>query len=243
MSTLLITLCVGLILGYAAQRSRFCLIGGVRDYMIVKDKYLLKGMFALLITAALLFLALHLLGVHQENMKNYPMFIKDTTDQQVIEASACANTKPLYLFLKKAGGLKFNRWGAKLDLSGYCTIAGAFIIGILSVLAGGCPLRQHVKAAGGNKSAIVYLGGFYVGVIVYMLFLNDFFKALFKSKEYKGTAVWPSSVCRKTPGLIRDRSPLWLYSDLATCASERMKTQRFSYFAFGADRAIGASTG
>ena len=159
MSNLLITLCVGLIIGYAAQRSRFCLIGGVRDYMI---------------------LALHLLGVHQENMKNYPMFIKDTTDQQVIEASACANTKPLYLFLKKAGGLKFNRWGAKLDLSGYCTIAGAFIIGILSVLAGGCPLRQHVKAAGGNKSAIVYLGGFYVGVIVYMLFLNDFFKALFK---------------------------------------------------------------
>ena len=138
MSNLLITLCVGLIIGYAAQRSRFCLIGGVRDYMIVKDKYLLKGMFALLITAALLFLALHLLGVHQENMKNYPMFIKDTTDQQVIEASACANTKPLYLFLKKAGGLKFNRWGAKLDLSGYCTIAGAFIIGILSVLAGGC---------------------------------------------------------------------------------------------------------
>ena len=180
MSNLLITLCVGLIIGYAAQRSRFCLIGGVRDYMIVKDKYLLKGMFALLITAALLFLALHLLGVHQENMKNYPMFIKDATDQQVIEASACANTKPLYLFLKKAGGLKFNRWGAKLDLSGYCTIAGAFIIGILSVLAGGCPLRQHVKAAGGNKSAIVYLGGFYVGVIVYMLFFNDFFKALFK---------------------------------------------------------------
>lgn len=178
MSNLLITLCVGLIIGYAAQRSRFCLIGGVRDYMIVKDKYLLKGMFALLITAALLFLALHLLGVHQENMKNYPMFIKDTTDQQVIEASACANTKPLYLFLKKAGGLKFNRWGAKLDLSGYCTIAGAFIIGILSVLAGGCPLRQHVKAAGGNKSAIVYLGGFYVGVIVYMLFLNDLIEEL-----------------------------------------------------------------
>lgn len=181
MSNLLITLCVGLIIGYAAQRSRFCLIGGVRDYMIVKDKYLLKGMFALLITAALLFLALHLLGVHQENMKNYPMFIKDTTDQQVIEASACANTKPLYLFLKKAGGLKFNRWGAKLDLSGYCTIAGAFIIGILSVLAGGLPSQGSMsKQAAATRAAIVYLGGFYVGVIVYMLFLNDFFKALFK---------------------------------------------------------------
>lgn len=181
MSNLLITLCVGLIIGYAAQRSRFCLIGGVRDYMIVKDKYLLKGMFALLITAALLFLALHLLGVHQENMKNYPMFIKDTTDQQVIEASACANTKPLYLFLKKAGGLKFNRWGAKLDLSGLLYNSGRVHNRAYCPYWRAAALSDSmVKAAGGNKSAIVYLGGFYVGVIVYMLFLNDFFKALFK---------------------------------------------------------------
>lgn len=180
MSNAVITLAVGLIIGYAAQRSRFCLIGGVRDYMIVKDKYLLKGMLSLLITAAVLFLALHLLGVHQENMSNYPMFIKDTTNRQVIEASACANTKPLYLLLKKASGLKLNKWGIKLEISGWFTIAGGFIIGILSVLAGGCPLRQHVKAAGGNKSAIVYLGGFYAGIVIYMLFFNDFFKALFK---------------------------------------------------------------
>ena len=136
MSNLLITLCVGLIIGYAAQRSRFCLIGGVRDYMIVKDKYLLKGMFALLITAALLFLALHLLGVHQENMKNYPMFIKDTTDQQVIEASACANTKPLYLFLKKAGGLKFNRWGARCRVCYLGTAIQRFILPPISYFPG-----------------------------------------------------------------------------------------------------------
>ena len=81
MSNLLITLCVGLIIGYAAQRSRFCLIGGVRDYMIVKDKYLLKGMFALLITAALLFLALHLLGVFLD-----PRLVKDQVGVAVDEA-------------------------------------------------------------------------------------------------------------------------------------------------------------
>ena len=39
------------------------------------------------------------------------------------------------------------------------------------------------------------------------------------------------SVCRKTPGLIRGRKPLIFNPALTTCASERMKTQRFSYFA------------
>ena len=37
-----------------------------------------------------------------------------------------------------------------------------------------------------------------------------------------------SSVCRKAPGLIR---ALIFNPALTTCASERMKTQRFSYFA------------
>ena len=36
------------------------------------------------------------------------------------------------------------------------------------------------------------------------------------------------AVCQKTPGLIR---ALMFNPALTTCASERMKTQRFSYFA------------
>ena len=67
------------------------------------------------------------------------------------------------------------------------------------------------------------------------------------------------SACRKTQGLIRGRSPLWLYSDLATqgelpCRARegplggvrqiRKKRLRSKAFpAFGAGRAIGASTG
>ena len=85
----------------------------------------------------------------------------------------------VYRFPESTALHGIHREGGRIA-GGICILPGAFIIGILSVLAGGCPLRQHVKAAGGNKSAIVYLGGFYVGVIVYMLFLNDFFKALFK---------------------------------------------------------------
>ena len=62
----------------------------------------------------------------------------------------------------------------------------------------------------------------------------------------------------KNPGVDKGPQPLMFNPALTTqgelprwgkrrppggCASERMKTQRFSYFAFGADRAIGASTG
>ncbi len=50
-------------------------------------------------------------------------------------------------------------------------------------------------------------------------------------------------VCQKTPKVDKGPQPLMFNPALTTCASERMKTQRFSYFAFGADRAIGASTG
>ena len=76
-----------------------------------------------------------------------------------------------------------------------------------------------------------------------------------QSRGEQKRALRPSA-CRKTLGLIRGHSPLWLYSDLATqgelprrgkrrppggCASERMKTQRFSYFAdFAARRPAAA---
>ena len=53
----------------------------------------------------------------------------------------------------------------------------------------------------------------------------------------------PSETVEKTPGVIRGCSPLWLYSDLATCAANPRKPLRSKAFpAFGAGRAIGAST-
>lgn len=41
----------GLVVGILAQRSRFCMIGGIRDFILFKDTYLLIGFFALLIVA------------------------------------------------------------------------------------------------------------------------------------------------------------------------------------------------
>ena len=45
------SLALGVIVGYLGQRSRMCSIGGLRDYVLVRDTGLLRGAAALLVTA------------------------------------------------------------------------------------------------------------------------------------------------------------------------------------------------
>jgi hypothetical protein len=47
----LASLGVGLLVGYLGQRSRMCTIGGLRDFVLVRDTGLLKGVGALLLAA------------------------------------------------------------------------------------------------------------------------------------------------------------------------------------------------
>ena len=49
------------------------------------------------------------------------------------------------------------------------SLVGGVGIGFYSVMAEGCPFRQHVMAAEGKKSAIWYLVGFYIGIIYFYL--------------------------------------------------------------------------
>jgi len=49
------TLIIGVILGYLGQRSRMCFVGGIRDFILVRDTYLLRGLFAFGLTAWLAF--------------------------------------------------------------------------------------------------------------------------------------------------------------------------------------------
>ncbi|RJO62901.1 MAG: transporter [Dehalococcoidia bacterium] len=44
------TLVIGLVLGYLGQRSRFCAVGGFRDFFLIRDARLLKGYAAIIIT-------------------------------------------------------------------------------------------------------------------------------------------------------------------------------------------------
>lgn len=46
MTAAVATLVVGAAIGYLAQRSRMCFVGGVRDFMLVRDTALLKGLVA-----------------------------------------------------------------------------------------------------------------------------------------------------------------------------------------------------
>lgn len=55
MTAAVATLIIGVILGYLGQRSRMCFIGGIRDFILVRDTYLLRGLIAFGLTAWLAF--------------------------------------------------------------------------------------------------------------------------------------------------------------------------------------------
>ena len=58
----LASLGVGLIVGYLGQRSRMCTIGGLRDYVLVRDTALLKGVAAMLVSSWVVFGALRVIS-------------------------------------------------------------------------------------------------------------------------------------------------------------------------------------
>jgi len=47
----LISLAVGLVIGFLAQRTRFCTVGGIRDIVLMGDTHLISGIGALLVAA------------------------------------------------------------------------------------------------------------------------------------------------------------------------------------------------
>jgi uncharacterized membrane protein YedE/YeeE len=61
MTAAVATLLIGLVLGYLGQRSRMCFIGGIRDFILVRDGYLLKGLIAFGLTAWVVFPVMGLL--------------------------------------------------------------------------------------------------------------------------------------------------------------------------------------
>lgn len=55
---LLISLTVGLVIGFLAQRTRFCTMGSIRDVILMGDTHLISGVGALVVVAAITNLAL-----------------------------------------------------------------------------------------------------------------------------------------------------------------------------------------
>ena len=63
-----------------------------------------------------------------------------------------------------AGGLTTFAWPVLV-----LTAGAGIVLGLVSVVANGCPTRQHVLATQGVRDAVFYLLGFYLGIVVYYL--------------------------------------------------------------------------
>ena len=140
MIPLIITIFVGIVIGYLGQRSRFCVVSGIRDYYLLKNTDRLKGFFGVIIGATLGFIVFQFIG---GDVPDFPI-------------------------------------GMDIKTTGYliATIIGGVGMGFYSILAEGCPFRQHVIAAQGRESAIFYLVGFYIGIAYFYLVTINYLEAM-----------------------------------------------------------------
>lgn len=158
------TLLMGILLGYLAQRSRFCLIGGLRDFIFVRDTELLKGAIAFFITAWLAFSIASVSGLIDLQAPQL--------HETIPGAATAVAASPLTL---QSGTTDFALWLSQVNWLRWVLITVAGIaLGLFSTIANGCPTRQHILAAQGNQVSVFYLAGFYLGVIVFYLVTKPF---------------------------------------------------------------------
>lgn len=120
-------LAAGLIVGALAQKTRLCMVGGIRDALLFKDFHLLTGFIAIFVAVLAGNLILKFSGV------NPAAFTLSFAGQSV------AHTDGLWNFL------------------------GMTLVGLGSVMLGGCPLRQLILSGSGNSDSTVAVLGMVVG--------------------------------------------------------------------------------
>lgn len=144
---LLISLAVGLLIGFLAQRSRFCTVGALRDTILLRDTHLLNGVLALIIAAFVTNLAL---GQFNPGFDGQPV----------------AHTNSLWNF----GGMVLS--GLAFTLAGGCPGRQIFLSGegdsdatifVFGMLAGAAVAHTYSLASSGNGPgangpAIVIIG-------------------------------------------------------------------------------------
>ena len=113
-------LAAGLIVGAVAQRTRLCMVGGIRDVVLFKDATLIVGFIAVIVVALIGNIAM---GKFNLGFDGQPV----------------AHTQHLWNFL------------------------GMTVVGLGSVLLGGCPLRQLILAGSGNGDSAVTVFGMMAG--------------------------------------------------------------------------------
>jgi uncharacterized protein len=153
----LVTLGVGLVAGWAGQRSRFCTVGGLRDFLLVRDTTLLLGVVALFAAAWFAFPLMETLS-----RAAAPAVVEQAEglgglDPLAVEPDGAADGT-----LTEDGGIP------ALPLAAVIFVGGVGV-GAVSTVVGGCPFRQHVLAGQGSRGALWYLLGFYLAALAFGL--------------------------------------------------------------------------
>ncbi len=173
-------------IGFLAQRSRMCFIAGFRDFILVRDKELLYGFISFLATIWLLTSILYGTGLIDDGI---PETAVDEIANTISSEESEEKSNRLIAETESAEHTKKQlSYESKILLTGgdfpitsffWVSITGGFLIGLVSVWAGGCTLRQHVLVAQGSGDALYYLLGFFSMVIIYELFLRGIISELF----------------------------------------------------------------
>ena len=143
------SLLIGFLVGYLGQRSRICFIGGFRDYFLIRDGQLLKGLSSFFITAFGVRLVLMVL-------KSY-------------------STLPVQITTPTYPAFNLVVWNSFAWIS----LGAGILLGFFSTLSNACPLRHHVLIGQGRVDSVVFLVGFYAGIVCYYSFIGEMINQLF----------------------------------------------------------------
>ena len=152
----IVTLLLGLLIGWLAQRSGFCSIGGFRDFFMWKHTRLLYGYLALIGGAFIGYLVFWL-----------------------ITPSAFEN----FFWLLHKGLMPVPGAPASLTVTAYIVLAviGGIAVGLIGVLLGGCPLRQVVMTSEGNRKSLCFVIGMCIGAVIYTAWISGMTVTLLKA--------------------------------------------------------------
>ena len=151
----IVTILLGILIGWLGQRSGFCSIGGFRDFFMFRHTRLLFGYLALIGGAFIGYFVFWMIT---------PLAFE-------------------HFFWYMTSGLTPVP-GAPVGLlvSGYILLAviGGIAVGLIGVLLGGCPLRQVVMTSEGNVKALVFVVGMCIGAVMFTAWLSGWVVALLK---------------------------------------------------------------
>jgi hypothetical protein len=129
---------------------------------------LLFGLFTFLVTVFFLTSLFYALNFLESGFPQYGEIDIDTAIKRSILSLYRLRYLDAFTETTQGGG----RFSGILT-SGFLFVSffGALLMGVVSTLAGGCALRQHVLFAQGHMNSLYYLLGFYCAVVFYYLVL------------------------------------------------------------------------